>query len=152
MNTLISGLTEAAGSKLLTSLFSAQENIAIVHMHLVDPESIPATDARKAAYDALDATREGHRTLLQAGYRAEGVPAPKEIPLNRLDTADARDLLELLQRAQEIAERVDASRGRALPTTIPLQPGESYGTDLAESISYLVLRLNAEVNPPKGRD
>lgn len=73
------------------------------------------------------------------------------IPLHQLDTADTRRLLELLEEAQSVAELIDAARGRVLPPHIPLQPGESRGTDLAESISYLALRVRTEIYGPADR-
>lgn len=69
-----------------------------------------------------------------------------------LHKIDARDLLVLLERAQPIAERVDASRGRLLPAHTPLKPGESRGTDLAELISEIARRVRDEVNGPEGRE
>jgi hypothetical protein len=74
------------------------------------------------------------------------------ISLEMLDTPDTRELLILLSRAQEVAERVDAARGRSLGANIRLVPGESRGTDLAESISEIALRVRTEVHGPKGRE
>jgi hypothetical protein len=71
--------------------------------------------------------------------------AAKPIDPLQMDTPDTRELLALLEEAQAVAERIDAARGRALPEDIRLQPGESRGTDLAESISYLALRVRGEV-------
>lgn len=68
-----------------------------------------------------------------------------EVDINQLDTPDTRALLAALENAQEIAERVDAARGRTVGNDFPLQPAESAGTDLAESIALLVLRLRNEV-------
>ena len=73
--------------------------------------------------------------------------------LTALDTPESRELLAALERAQDLAERVDAQRGRCLPGNIPLQPGESRGTDLAESISELCLRLRVQIHGPQtGRE
>ena len=47
---------------------------------------------------------------------------------------------------------VDAQRGRTVGEDVPLQPEESRGTDLAESISEIVLRVRIEVNGPQGRE
>ncbi len=41
-----------------------------------------------------------------------------------------------------------AERGNILPFDFPLQPGESRGTDLAETLSELALRLKIEVEGP----
>ncbi len=57
---------------------------------------------------------------------------------------EARELLDLLERAQAVAERVDAARSRCVDETIALHPGESRGTDLAESVSVLALRVRKE--------
>jgi hypothetical protein len=69
-----------------------------------------------------------------------------------LDSPDVRALLTALEAAQVIAERVDASRGRAVAFDVPLSPGESRGTDLAEVISSLCYRLRDEVGGAKGRE
>ena len=47
-----------------------------------------------------------------------------------------------------MAERVDAQRGNVLPDDFPLQPGETRGTDLAETLSELALGLKIEVEGP----
>jgi len=69
----------------------------------------------------------------------------QSILLALLNTPNIHKLLATLERAQQIAERIDAQRGRTVGDTIPLQPGESAGTDLAESISILALRVRQEV-------
>jgi len=68
------------------------------------------------------------------------------LTLDQLDTPDTRELLSLLEEAQRVAERIDRARGRHVGDQIPLQPGESAGTDLAESISLLALRMRKEVH------
>ncbi len=73
-------------------------------------------------------------------------------PLTSLNTPDTRELLALLTQAQAVAERVDTARGRALPEGTPLLPGESLGTDQAESVSALALRVRREVEGAKGRE
>lgn len=68
-------------------------------------------------------------------------------PLAALSTfggADNRELLDLLERAQEVAERIDKARGFHVGDELPLMPGESRGTDLAESVSILALRVRRE--------
>jgi hypothetical protein len=79
-------------------------------------------------------------------------PPAAPIPLEQLDTPDTRHLLYLLEKAQEVAERIDAARGRALGESIELLPGESKGTDLAETISEIALRVRTEVHGPAGRE
>lgn len=62
-----------------------------------------------------------------------------------LNRAAARELLRLLEQAQEQAEIVDASRGRTFAPHIALMPGESQGTDLATPISEIAGRVRGEV-------
>jgi len=105
-------------------------------------------------FDAQELTADIHRRLHQmiGEQPAEGEkPTDRSefaIPLFQLATPKTRELLDLLERAQAVAEEVDADRGRALPLGIELQPGESRGTDLSESISYLALRVRNEVHGP----
>lgn len=102
--------------------------------------------------DTLFAAQQASTRLL-AGVKAAAdavsfeLPAPGSLilPLAQLDTPDTRELLAALEKALEIAERVDRARGRHIGDHLPLQSGESAGTDLAESISILTLRLRGEV-------
>jgi hypothetical protein len=115
-----------------------------------------AEDAREAEGHARE-TAESIRAalgVLTAPDTGELPPAPTRdaIPLALLDTPDTRELLSLLTRAQAVAERVDAARGRCLPESVPLAPGESRGTDLAEAVSLIALRVAVEVHGPPGRE
>lgn len=65
---------------------------------------------------------------------------------------EAPQLLRLIEEAQALAERIDARRGRSLPEDTALMPGESLGTDLAESLSVIALRVRLDVHGPTGRD
>jgi hypothetical protein len=105
------------------------------------------------AREANTAIQRAYRNLLALGAReADGMPRAQPVPLDLLDTPDTRHLLYLLEKAQEVAERIDAVRGRSLGEDVPLLPGESAGTDLAESISEIALRVRTEVHGPKGRE
>ena len=75
-----------------------------------------------------------------------GLGTQASIPLEQLDTPDTRELLALLEHAQAVAERIDRARGRTVGEKLPLYPGESAGTDLAESVSLLALRVRGEVH------
>ena len=66
--------------------------------------------------------------------------------------ADNEALLVLLVQAQVVAERLDLRRGHVVGEHIPLQPGESRGTDLAETISEICARLRYEMHGPVGKD
>jgi len=110
------------------------------------------------AQEANDASRRANRLLTAAGAGgaggcgAPGMSRVAPIPLEFLDTSETRRLLYLLEQAQEVAERIDAQRGRSLGQEIELLPGESRGTDLAESISEIALRMRTEVHGPRGRE
>ena len=48
-----------------------------------------------------------------------------------------------------MAQRRHATeRGNVLPDDFPLQPGESRGTDLAEGLEHLAIRLETEIYGP----
>ena len=89
---------------------------------------------------------------LAAGGKVAKFEAHAQANADRLDLSDlaavsgdaARDLLEALDRAQRLAEVLDAQRGRTVGPKVPLGPGESRGTDYAEALSELVLRLRGE--------
>lgn len=118
----------------------------------LDGERRSSAEVDHALLEAQEASAQLHRSLRAAA----GIHAPassvEPVPLALLSTEASRELLSALRHAVALAERVDAERGRALPAEIPLQPGESRGTDLAESLSLLVLRLSLEVEGAQGRD
>lgn len=91
-----------------------------------------------------------HARLALAGYPL-GVPEQASgldlRTLAALDTPEARELLAGLQSLLPLAEEVDAQRGRVAP---PALPGEPTGTDYAESVAGLALRLLREVEGPRG--
>lgn len=103
-------------------------------------------------FAANTAAQAAVRVLHQAGHVAPGLNPCSDIPLHLLDTPDTRELLELLEKAQAVAERIDAARGRTVDSDTPLLPGESHGTDLAETISNIALRVRVEVKGPQGRE
>lgn len=125
----------------------ALSGIEGAQMALLDGDSHRAQsellDANTAAQDAI-------LTLRDNGVEDVYTYATRDVPLLELDTPDTRRLLALLAEAQEVAERVDGARGRALPSSAPLLPGEGRGVDLAESIGYLKQRLALEVHGPVG--
>ena len=43
-------------------------------------------------------------------------------------------------------------QAQAVAANIPLAPGEARGTDFAESISEIALRVRVDVHGPQGRD
>ncbi|MES2463620.1 MAG: hypothetical protein V4671_23850 [Armatimonadota bacterium] len=147
-------MTEATDQAALTRAYRAvrraHEHISLAGLSLFQKNIHEAQEhrleAQGAAAEALGTLRD-----LKA-ETAEPVLPVRPLDLLQLDTPDSRRLLALLEEAQAVADRVDASRGRALPADIPLQPGESRGTDLAESISYIALRVRGEVRGPQGRD
>lgn len=66
------------------------------------------------------------------------------IPFHALDTPDVRALLAGLEALLPVAERVDASRGRAGESVI----GGSAGFDVAEDLAQMIARLSLEVFGP----
>ena len=121
---------------------AAQEAAALLRAGRAD-EAIPLVE------EATEKARLLVGSLENAGAEPAGVRAAP-VPLALLDTAFARLLLDMLTRAQDVAEQVDAERGRVLADTVPLLPGESRGVDLAESISHLCERLRLEIHGPDG--
>lgn len=151
------GVTVATLSKWRNRVHDAVGKIGRARVSYIMPALGTGSPADELLFDA----QEGLQVVNSALFELAGkdFPAPAAVDDSRLDLStlatfdspDARELLTILERAQEVAERVDAQRGRALPDDIPLQPGESRGADLAEEISYLCLRLRGEVSPPTGR-
>ena len=113
---------------------------------------------RESARVAVHAAAEAMNLLVSVG--AKSLIGDNRQPLKRLDLsalailADpaAPELLALLEQAQSVAEGIDFRRGRVVDADIPLSPGESRGTDLAESISNLAQRVRVETHGPAGRD
>ena len=66
------------------------------------------------------------------------------IPFHALDTPDVRALLAGLEALLPVAERVDASRGRAGEAVI----GGSAGFDVAEDLALMIARLSLEIHGP----
>jgi len=134
----------------------ARAQRAVATVHLLTMPGIPSEKAARAHEVAGIAAQEvGHALarLLELGAQRPDATAPAEpIPLLALDTPDTRELLALLERAQAVAERVDAARGLSLPADVPLPQGQSRGTDIAETISEIALRMRTEVHGPKGRE
>jgi hypothetical protein len=115
-------------------------------------------------FEAQEAT-EATRYAVMLAARAQGVAAEGEERFGATgtgsDLADlsrlaalaspaARRLLELLRaEVLPLAETVDRERGRALrPEGVVLGSGETYGTDIAEALSVIALRLAGEVEGP----
>ena len=110
-------------------------------------EALDRTErAGDAAAQALDA-------LLTAGATLHALPKPgvNLAALDTMDTPDTRALLDLLDAAQAVAERIDRQRGRHVADDMPLAPFESRGTDLAEGVSLLALRVRGEVFGAAGK-
>ncbi len=76
------------------------------------------------------------------------VPFKASVPLSLTDlsTPDTRELLIALENTLAIAEKVDFSRGRTLPDSIPTTASESRGTDLASTLAKIVMRVRTEVH------
>ena len=97
-------------------------------------------------------------SLGATGHEAgQDAPLPETLSLSSLavlsspDAGELAELLGLLERAQVVAERIDAARGRTVGASVTLLPGESRGTDLAEAVSELAQTVRVQL-PPSGRD
>jgi hypothetical protein len=121
-----------------------------------NPEVEAVTDlAVRAGMEAMNTLtgKCGAASPLRARQQPVREPDPFALSsLADMDTPAARRLLSLLEEAQAAAELVDAERGRTVGEDVPLQPGESRGTDLAEAISEIALRVRTEVHGPQGRE
>ena len=95
--------------------------------------------------------RESARAIV-GGLQALGAHEDKQaaaalshpIPFHALDTPDVRQLLAGLEALLPVAERVDASRGRAGESVI----GGSAGFDVAEDLAQMIARLSLEIHGP----
>lgn len=119
-------------------------------------QTVNSPEAHEAVFKAQCATLEALTAVMQAGGDVGDAIGRERKRHNlqslaTLNTPAARELLQALEMALAVAERVDAERGRALPPHIPLTQYESRGTDLAEALSNLCMRLRWEVSPPTGR-
>jgi hypothetical protein len=143
-------LSQAQVEKWTATAASANESVQAARLMLGTGRT---TMGGRSVDDFLMGAQETTETLRFSLRQACGgatLDAPSPIPLDKLDTPYTRHLLAQLEAAQDTAELLDASRGRALPPDTPLGPGESRGTDLAEAISVLCLRLRTEVYGPSG--
>jgi hypothetical protein len=105
----------------------------------------------------LTATNDTYNALIDAGATPPGGRTKDRAfgldSLATLDSPEARGLLAGLSALLPLAEAVDARRGYTVAEGTPLLPGESHGTDLAEEISTLTLRLSTEIHGPQtGRE
>jgi hypothetical protein len=101
--------------------------------------------------NALALSGEERSCIASDAFVAKGqnpaAPAANEsIADADVDTRNAWELIEALEKAQEIAERVDAARGNALPGNIPILSYQTRGTDLAKAVAALAARVQGEIN------
>jgi hypothetical protein len=152
MNDTAAGPSPAQILKWRDMAGRANENIQLGRMAIHTGGDVGGQSADDLLFDAQHTTALMRSELAAASRLSAPSTAFSPIPLETLDTPDTRALLDLLEKAQAVAERIDASRGRCLSPDIPLLPGESRGTDLAETISEIALRVRIEVQGPKGRE
>lgn len=119
----------------------------------------PMKPTLDAAQDLLSRAKEKQKTVVGTLHRCGIKPGASQpqtrgndlAMLSTIGSDDSCELLDLLEKAQAVAERIDASRGFVVDEKIPLQPGESRGTDLAESLSMLALRVRREATGGQSR-
>lgn len=141
--------------KKLSQLFGAAHVVFAsteVIAHRAGFDFAPIKGQVDEAINLLSMAHDTHTGLSAVLHRTRvaGSTSPKKQTSELSDLAvmggdDSRELLDLLERAQAVAERIDAARGRCVDESIPLHPGESRGTDLAESLSVLALRVRKDV-------
>jgi hypothetical protein len=150
-----SAITPAQAAQWYADAYATNDAVHLARL-LVGTERTHHQDGRSVD-DLLFEAQERSAHLCRGLAGASPLPdsaqiTPSAIPLETLDTPHTRRLLALLMEAQEVAEQIDWERGRALDESVPLLPGESRGTDLAESISEIALRVRTEVHGPRGRE
>lgn len=110
--------------------------------------------AEDAAEDAARAVARLHglgarpSSLPKTKSRGDGLDLSALASLASLDTAAAQLLLESLRGVLPTAETVDRERG-AWYENAP--PTDTKGTDFAETIHYLICRLEIELTGPRSR-
>lgn len=144
---------------------------------LIDFVALKARELQDTTADLLDLVEEGETDGLEAAATkaraaaeslatrlvAEGVTLPildevvsrpDEMSLGALASLASPNAAELLTRLEELlplADSVDSERGRSVGHEHELLPGESRGTDIAETLSTLILRLRREVGGARGK-
>ena len=138
-------LDRAAGFARAALRASLETQSAARHLDDLDDRAV----LPEVAADTVAAARSCVGALQQLGATFPNMPAPQPVPLHLLDTPDTRELLERLQAALPVAERIDAARGRSLDKAFP---GDAKGLDLADALASLIARLTTEVHGMKGRE
>jgi hypothetical protein len=118
-----------------------------------------ADDAGISAKVAAEQAEQAMNCLLAAGAALDAhtlsARLDNAIPLDLLDTQNARHLLDLLHEALPVAEAVDKERGHLVDAEMAAQllPVDTPGMDLAEAVNRLILRLSTEIHGPQtGRE
>jgi hypothetical protein len=115
------------------------------------PDEGRTAHAKKEADKAKEAAGNALALLSREGARPAHLPAPKDIPLELLDTPENRELLAALDAVVALAEKVDAQRGRSLPESARLHPDDTLGVDLAEDLNQIRARVYMEVHGATGK-
>lgn len=158
-------LSDKQAAQIKADLRAADEQAGCAHLsvmsleviahrggHDIAPFRASIDDAERLLRGSKDAYNRLRGVLNSVGVlaRAADLSRPSAVRGNELAAlstmggADVCELLALLDRAQAVAERIDAARGYTVGDSIVLQPGESRGTDLAERLSLLALRVRRE--------
>lgn len=115
------------------------------------PDEGRTAQAKKEADRAKESAGNALGMLQREGARPAALPAPKDIPLELLDTPENRELLAALDAVVALAEKVDAQRGRSLPEAARLHPDDTRGIDLAEDLNQIRARVYMEVHGATGK-
>lgn len=129
-----------------------QENAGVALLYVMHRE---AAAAEPQLREVCDIASQIAHVLVRNGVRLPSVSKRTALDLGelaRLDSPEARELHRRLTDLMPLAEAVDAGRGRTMGEDYEPMPGESRGTDIAETLSLMVLRLKNETQGPRGRD
>lgn len=146
-------------ARVLTATETPLRLLAAIMAHGRHPERFPAEKLAQLAPQAEVAERE----LQDARAALAGLlpDAPAARPSSAFDLGtlaeldagrvEARQLAERLRALLPLALALDARRGRVVSAKVPLGPGETPSTDVAEILSDLCARLSAEAGLGVGK-
>lgn len=126
-------------------------------VHSEDAHGEESTEARAAVAvreDLAEALRLASRGGVEPEQDAKIRAAAFDLhALAELDAGkpEALELIAGLRALLPLALELDTKRGRVVSEKVPLQPGETPSTDVAELLSDLVYRLEAEAGVGVGK-
>lgn len=148
-------MTEAAAGQLLAQVDASVKKTDTVMEALLAAFDRTGDEGIWGAIRELTGTKQQLLVLLSEHseqYRVPPAPDMSLTSLSNLSTRTGESLLDLLEEAVLIGDRVDKERGNAISETIALAPGEVRGTDYGRTLNLLRIRLQREVRGAQGKD